>query len=714
MKKSQIKVGGFYVAMVSDKLVTVRVDKIREDGVTGYGSTARDATRYDVTNMSTGRTTTFRSAAKFRSETTWPKKVQPLSEPERELGVIIGLLPPKKQIEVHSLPVNALSGPGEDTPSVFNVKPVGGQQGGPSAHDAKGEAEAKAVTDAMENPCRDIPDPGLTPAYIGGKPTGRTLADAFRKTPPDNSPHLIVEARAGTGKTTTLVEGIGIVLGIPSKMIPSPQQKAVWDAMAMSKGKVKSICFVAFNKSIADELKARVPEGCQASTMHSMGFKAVRNAFGNGIKVNEYRVQDIISELLGRDTRELRRTKGEMIQAVEHLVGLCKMNLIGGQSGPCLTDWTDELDQLCSHYEVELAAYRSEVFNLVPRVLERCLDVAKDNSIDYSDMIWLPVALNLAVFKYDMLLVDEAQDLNRCQQALAKMAGRRLILCGDPKQAIYGFAGADSESMNRMRDELGDYLEGPAGPNGLIRGVITLPLTVTRRCGKAIVREANKIVPDFAAFETNPEGEIKRMPFKGHDRQPVEGGIELSLNYRHQAQDGDMVLCRVNAPLVSECFKFIKAGRKANIQGRDVGKGLISTITKMKAANVVDLTSRLSDWLHGETQKENVKRNPSEQRLIALQDRYDCLMCFLEGATTVEAVIAKIESIFTDNKTAPGIRLSSVHKAKGLEAQRVFILLPDGAGMPHPMAKSAWQREQEMNLKYVAITRAISELVYVS
>jgi superfamily I DNA/RNA helicase len=80
----------------------------------------------------------------------------------------------------------------------------------------------------------------------------------------------------------------------------------------------------------------------------------------------------------------------------------------------------------------------------------------------------------------------------------------------------------------------------------------------------------------------------------------------------------------------------------------------------------------------------------------------------------VDEVIQKIESIFTDDKTTPGIMLSSVHKSKGLEARRVFILLPEEAPMPHPMSKTSWGREQEMNLKYVAITRAIEELVWVS
>jgi superfamily I DNA/RNA helicase len=542
----------------------------------------------------------------------------------------------------------------------------------------------------------------------------------------NTAPHLIIEARAGTGKTTTLIEGLRLVKGLHSDLTPSPQQAEVWKAMCLSK--TLSACFVAFNKSIATELQRRVPEGCDAMTMHSMGYKAVRQAFTT-VKVNQYRVQDIISELLGKDIREIRKYDFELLRATEKLVGLCKMNLTKPvlpswvdlddpdddpienrlMAGAIDLDWQEPLMDLAAHYDVDLNGDAHRVFDLVPRVLERCKDIARDGCVDFNDMIWIPVACNLSLYRYDLLLVDEAQDLNRCQQQLALKAGRRLILCGDPKQAIYGFAGADSErfagadseSMTRMTETLSNTPQGCE----------TLPLTVTRRCGKAIVKEAQRYVPDFEAHETCGEGTTGSLAIDGID------------GYQYAVQDnGDMILCRVNAPLVQQCFRFLRAGRRAEIQGRDVGQGLISTIKKLmktygptQAADDVSLLiSQLDNWRNQEERKENAKRNPSEARLIALQDRYDCILCFCEEKTKVQNVINHIEDLFTDEKNGEGIKLSSIHKAKGLEADRVFILQPEGAAIPHPMAKSPWQREQEMNLLYVAITRAINELVYVS
>lgn len=65
MKKKDIKTGGHYTARVSGNIVTVRVDKIRD--YTGWGGTYQ-RTVYDVTNLKTGRKTTFRSAQRFRCE----------------------------------------------------------------------------------------------------------------------------------------------------------------------------------------------------------------------------------------------------------------------------------------------------------------------------------------------------------------------------------------------------------------------------------------------------------------------------------------------------------------------------------------------------------------------------------------------------------------------------------------------------------------------
>lgn len=581
----------------------------------------------------------------------------------------------------------------------------------------------------------------------------KSVADSIRTTEEkqrtDTAPHVIVQALAGTGKTTTLVEGLKRLFDQPTSITPSPQQQAVWNAIMLSKDHAATVGFCAFNRSIAEELQRRVPAGCSAMTMHSMGLKAVTRHFGR-VKITSDRVQDIICKITGKEIWDLRRDRMNLLRAVDQLASLCKMNLVTGTRGwavnpngiaPCnFEDMDNTLEQLASYYDIDLNGDREEVFQLVPKVLERCLDVSSDMQINFDDMIWLPVALDLPVFKYDLLLVDEAQDLNRCQQQLALMASNRLILCGDSGQAIYGFAGADSQSLARMQETLSaksHCIDGKhafpeclaaegASWNGTPhvkgcqctttdRGVALLPLTVTRRCGKAIVTEAQKIVPEFEAHESNGEGKVSNVSLR--NGMPVSPqGLVVTINSRFVdvVNDGDMIISRVNAPLVSLCFKFIKAKKKANIQGRKVGEGLIALIKKMKCSTVVELQYKLCRWLSAETQREQAKKFPSESRLLGLQDRYDCICCFMEGETEVPTVITKINDLFTDDTQPNGIRLSSIHRSKGLEARRVFFLQTKDAPCPHPMAKSAWEKKQESNLKYVGITRAIEELIYVT
>lgn len=515
-----------------------------------------------------------------------------------------------------------------------------------------------------------------------------SLSEALKKSTTSN--HVIVTARAGTGKTTTLIEGLKILKGQNPSINPSAQQQEIWDEILKSEG-AGNVAFCCFNKSIQQELERKVPEGVQAMTMHSMGFRAVQSMFGK-IKPDGQRVDGLISRILGIDIWDVRKKHYEALSGTKKLVGLCKQNLLEGTE--------ENLWKLVNYYEVDLEKEQKTIFDLVPQVMEECKKVDEDKMCDFDDMIWLPVAMGLAVPKFELLLVDEAQDLNRCQQALARMASHRLIMIGDPMQAIYGFAGADAESMPRMLEELSNTESG----------CVSLTLNKTYRCGKAIVEEAKKIVPDFVADDSNSEGTITEKYYESEGKN----------SYRSQAEDGDMVLCRVNAPLVTECFRFLREGRKAIIRGRDIGKGLIQLINKVKKKNNLTDSSpsqntaiALSNWINDEIEKEGKKKFPSEIRVANLQDKEATLSCFLENVANLGELVEMIEKIFSDKQTR-GIQLSSIHKAKGLESNRVFLLCHKDAPLPHPMASTSWAQEQEMNLKYVAITRAIDELVWVS
>lgn len=655
MRADEIKVGSEYEAKVSGKVVAVRVDEIKRNG--RYNPSGRNTTSYMVTNLSTGKRLKFVSAARFRNPVghlvtraaTTGDKLECFDEQMK-----------KEVVEQRSDPTSVVSSP----PTI--------------------SAGSKYAADA---------------AILTGKSSLASMIGGSVST--SSAPHIEGRALAGTGKTTTAVEGMKNAKGLPTKVVPSEQQAAIWDAIKA--GKFGSIRFTAFNSSIATELKDRLKEtgldqrGCEAATTHGMGFSAVLRAFPQlrGRKVDDYRTSRILGELLNRDPWEIQKKDGMLLNAVESLVSLCKQTL-------CETT-DDSFHGICSHYDVDMTGVdRNAAYEYARQVLDVSEDPDRGGMIDFDDMCWIPLIRNLSIYKTDLLIIDESQDLNRCRQELCKRAGHRVLFIGDKNQAIYGFAGADDKSMDRMRDDLDE-----------MGGCDTFPLTVTRRCGKSIVEEARKIVPDFEAHESNPEGSVGDGLYS-HYRlhgQMVERDWEKT--YAATVRPRDMILCRTNAPLVSQCFRFLRHGVAANIQGRNIGAGLTSLIKKLKCDTVTDLKVKLQEWCEREVSDEQAKKMPSEAKIINTQDKHDCILCFTEGFSSVSQVVEKIQSVFTDDRKSSSVRLSSIHKSKGLEADSVYFLMPEGAGCPHQLAKQEWQYQQEINLKYVGITRAINNLTFV-
>jgi ATP-dependent exoDNAse (exonuclease V) beta subunit len=97
----------------------------------------------------------------------------------------------------------------------------------------------------------------------------------------------------------------------------------------------------------------------------------------------------------------------------------------------------------------------------------------------------------------------------------------------------------------------------------------------------------------------------------------------------------------------------------------------------------------------------------------AVQSRYDTissLTTIAAGCNNVTELINRINRIYSRSNT--GICLSTIHKAKGLEANNVHIICR--SVMPQKYAKTKSEIQQERNLIYVAITRAKHKLCYVS
>jgi hypothetical protein len=332
------------------------------------------------------------------------------------------------------------------------------------------------------------------------------------------------------------------------------------------------------------------------------------------------------------------------------------------------------------------------------------------------------------------------------------MLFRRIMYVGDFHQAIYGFAGSNVRSMGEMAAELEDTREG----------LVRLPLTVTRRCPRLVTALARQIVPEFECLddallgsvclgdkgylEWDPEGEdeysYKVFPWPeeevvihnhlpeehpesdayqpGKDHECNEGCISYKVPGKCPHPDplvGDMVLCRVNAPLVQLAYACIRKNTPVKIQGKDIGASLANDIKKIVPTS--SSCSELEDRLEGWTQKRKdaiakqygLGTPRYEDAVGQLEDKVSCIKALCEGLSTVQEVLSRISVLFADvqkGNTEGFILLSSIHRAKGLESRTVRIIEPQL--LPHPSARLPWQKEQESNLKYVAITRSLDTL----
>lgn len=443
--------------------------------------------------------------------------------------------------------------------------------------------------------------------------------------------HTVVIARAGSGKTSTIIEGF--------KYIP----------------KGKKTLMVAFNKNIAEELKARAPSYVDTLTLHSLGFRAIKQSFGNNVVMDNNKCQTLVASIIGDD-----RDNWELNQSICKCVSLCKGFLF---------DTPSKIIDIIDKFGIEIFDLERDKFiSIVIKTLGLCK--AQKEVIDFDDMIWFPFIYRLNVGKFDVVFVDEAQDLNAAQIAMVMSAIKidgRSIAVGDPAQSIYQFRGADSEAMPNFINKL---------------NAKTLPLSVSYRCPVKIINLAKEIVPDIEASPTAQDGIVENIK--------LEELLKM-------VKPGDFILSRTNAPLVKYCMSLLRSGVPANIQGRDVGANLNYFIKKSKAKTIKAFIEYVNEW-----QKIETARMLSEKKdTMVIIDKAECLLNLCEGNLTIKDLKDTIEKLFNDVDDDKKVILSTTHKAKGLERDRVFILANTyrkGAG------------GEEDNLWYVAVTRAKKEL----
>lgn len=467
--------------------------------------------------------------------------------------------------------------------------------------------------------------------------------------------NIIVEAMAGSGKTTVIVESL--------KYLPNN----------------KSWLLTAFNTKNAEELRKRVnlPSSPFVSvpkdifTMHSFGLKCLGATF-NKIEVEQNKCMNILEKMLKGDNQiDIRYN-------IQKAVSLCKGHLASSK---------EDIDWVLDNHDIDcLDMDRDEFISHIMVTMDLCK--RQPHIVDFEDMIWLPNVLQCKVPHYDNVFLDEYQDTSKAQFGLISQAVQpspkitkaglprkgakspgRIIFCGDARQALYSWRGADARSFENLKSNFN-------------ASVFSLP--VSYRCPIAVIEEAQKIVPD-----------IKAAP------DAIQGSVS-TINYTEMynlAKPGCFILSRTNAPMIKVCLSFIRKGVPANIQGRDVGLNLLNMIKNSKTNSVDKFLAYLSKW----EIKEIARLTRERKGIEAAKDRAECLRALCDGVTSLKDVKDNINKLFADTDDYGRVLCSTIHRAKGMERDNVFILKSTLFGTDL----------ESDNIRYVAITRSKKSLFFV-
>lgn len=495
----------------------------------------------------------------------------------------------------------------------------------------------------------------------------------------------------------------------------------------------KSVYF-SYNKKIQQDTNLKlvaINSRMYATTAHAFGLSCLQAYTRGKVKVDdeEEKYHNIVVQYL----KDHWRAFVESIQAdleedeeanvdVMRLDALAWTKTLIHYAQVSLTEPTwDDLVGLIEDFDLDITQ-SSLVWPFVVGAVAYALKeglrqfLGPEHLVSFDDMIYYPNLLaDVPIRQYDHVVVDEAQDTSRASLELmlkACHADSQVFFIGDPLQSIYLFAGADFDSIERITARL---------------NATRLPLRICYRCGSKIVDLANQLGGELISAGLHT-GNVEVIPVDG---------------YLNRLQAGDAVLARTTVHLVQACLRCLQLGKRAKVLGKNLGVNIAAIVTKLEAMRIkrgvpalrADL-SNLLEVLEEHHQKESKslkesRKNP-EMALAELDDKVETVRALfsayiskcndenLRAADDPQCAWSRgakdfkryINGLFVEEDGVQNLILfMTAHRAKGGEWQSVYVIHTNE--FPHPKAKSDRQREQEQNLMYVAVTRAIENLYFV-
>ena len=531
----------------------------------------------------------------------------------------------------------------------------------------------------------------------------QAILDGFKKT----KGNMLINALAGSGKTFLLVE--------LSKLISTYS------------------VFVAFNKSIQEELKSRITNPkFKVYTLNGLGYLIMnhnwdkmederlktsnkKNDKKRNLTLNQYKTLQMIPQIIEPYKHQFNGTEnwdGEDIEEayfeeIAQLFDLCRQRVIN------VNNKDDVLDTIDFYELFHNIHIPDNICDILNDLMLLDMKMFKDDGIiDFIDQIFLTFIFirsgqwQLEYYhKFENILADEAQDLSKLQQLFLGLLRRsktsRIICVGDNFQAIYGFSGADCRAMDNIR-----RLYQP----------IEYDLPINYRCPAKHLRYVNREFQIPIQSRPNaPEGKLYMIKYD-----------ELIDNIKQ----GDCILARKNSDLCSIALELLSEGFAIYIRDENLVNKLLKQIKKAKK-ELQDLTELLSyinnirmsqiKLLQERNKKfmnDGIMDNSEIEKVTFTDTNIDLLDCLevlynnyykdnknkINKLKDFNAFALYVQEKLQTKCTRNSIQCVSIHQSKGKEYNRVFIL--NKAKIYNELGRNADQRQQESNLSYIALTRS--------
>jgi DNA helicase II / ATP-dependent DNA helicase PcrA len=483
----------------------------------------------------------------------------------------------------------------------------------------------------------------------------------------------VVNSVAGSGKSTLL--------------------KLAADAISMSNVKIQDCLVLVFNKKNKAALVKKLDSRWQhsISTVHSAGYQVLKKYLGvKRLEVEESKYRHLAKTLDWFDGSDPQQAKVVSLSSFLKLFEFVRLTL-----SPLTSE---ALSKLVEHYALDIdKQHLAQISQRIDYLFRVGMDAAASEArIDHTDMLWLPVVWQvnqMPGFKFaQRVMVDEAQDMSRLQlEFVLSLAHEKakMLFVGDPAQSINGFCGADTDSFRNIQVRL---------------QAKEFTLSVCYRCPKIHIELINKLCPEIPIVprDNAPLGSIK----------VIQEGDLWDETKDSRIKPGDLVIARCSSSLVDLHLKMIVRGIPCNLVGSSLQQDLLNLLEEIaeqpgfeyqKFAEFAQTYLKFKQSIYEQNDNGAILLLQLKDQIKAVGAIYNHFQ-----SKSIAELASSIKQLF-GSEDAEAVLLSTVHRAKGMESERVYIAEP----LTLPLlweSQKQWQEQQEQNLLYVALSRSTKDL----